>query len=271
MDEPRDKEQEEDAVISSLLAALARRGVSATFLEATDRARISYSDRLAGLRPTSDALVQVGPEVWAVDVMALAAPASELARPKLTDALDSLALGDSLVISLTGVVPTAPHAAVQVVRVVRRAVEASMPARTGRLQMGTLTIAWRPSGDGEIACTLFSSAGPRGLLSFEDELVDTLMKPLRKKATNQARRAHRAGYRTAVLLDPRGHAGIAQGTHRAPLHVQTVELAVRRVLLGVEHDLDAVLLVDRQDGWHIVAGRFPGFLPHAGDTAHRFP
>lgn len=256
---PKDKESQEDKVLLALLSHLWAGGLEAELIERPDRIA---KDQRRHPEVTSDALVLIrgDQEVqeWAVDVMALASPSDHhVVLNGLHQRLDVLAKDHSLIIEIEGESPS-PDKLQGIAKAASRGI--SGQGRTGRVEVEELRIGWRPAGAGEqpeLVVTAMLMASPSPLLT--DQIVATLREPLTKKATVQARRAHAAGCGTAVVIDWAGHAGIAQGTHWLPRHAGTVQQSVSQVLGEVEHVLDAVLLLDRDDEWHIIEGEFPGF------------
>jgi hypothetical protein len=49
--------------------------------------------------------------------------------------------------------------------------------------------------------------------------------------------------------------------HRLPTQPVTFARAVESVRDGVDHSLDAVLLLDFEESWHLLYGDFPSFAP----------
>lgn len=256
---PPDKEAQEDRVVLALLSHLRENGQEAVLVERPDRLR--DAERTFP-EVTSDALLRLNgadrPSWWAADVMSLAGPASHHVVPTgLRERLTPVAEQYQVVIELDGDSPE-PSALKALHRVVARAVSAT--PLVGSVEVEGLVVTWRrPERDEQpaVAIVALLLAAPSALLS--DQVASELRKPLRKKATVQAARAHAASCRTAVLLDWSGHEGIAQGTHWLPRDPFTIKKAVVEVLQGVDHSLDAVLLFDRGQRWHLTFGSFPTF------------
>lgn len=127
--------------------------------------------------------------------------------------------------------------------------------RQGFLEAAGLRATWRPASNGAASMVVFYS-GPSA--SLTEQLVDTMAKPLRKKATTQSASARTAGCRSAVVLDQHGHAEIEAGMHSMALHPYTFAAAVEQSLDGVCSNLDAVLWINNEDAVHVATGTFPG-------------
>lgn len=258
---PVDKQDEEDRVVLSLLRRLRSQGEDAVLVERPDR--LPESERTFPT-VTSDALLKVkedGTSVWwATDVMALAAPADHhLILEGLHDRLEPIARKYGVVIEIEGESPEIGDLKL-LSKSVLRAIKKT--PRSGSIDFDQLQISWRqprPEDRWPVVIKAMTLPSPSPLLS--EQVRDTIRNPLIKKATRQAQRARQAGCRAAVLIDWTGHADIAQGVHWLPRHSSTVKTAVEEVLSDCSHALDAVLLLDRDDTWHLLHGRFPTFAP----------
>jgi hypothetical protein len=119
-----------------------------------------------------------------------------------------------------------------------------------------LTVTWKGIGEGEVP-TVEIVLPPSGPAKLIDQIEETLRAPLLKKALGQSAPAHAAGLKSAVIIDRTGHSRIAQGVHWLPQRPETIRQAVENVL-PERHHLDAVLMLDLEGRWHILAGSFPG-------------
>ncbi len=256
---PQDKGDQEDRVIRALLDHLGAVGVLAVLLEQPDRLA---EDQRTYPAVTSDALIRVttagSPVDWAVDVTSLAAPSDHFVVPNaLHERLDPLAAQHGVVIEIIDGMTPRPDQ----LRNVQSAVEQplSSGASSGAVTTEGLGITWRPAGPKETPKLLVRTMllrSPSPLLS--DQVEDTVRASLRSKATRQAARARDAGCRIAVAIDRLGHKGIAQGSHWLPQHPGTIGQAVTDVLADLDHALNAVLLRDLDEDWHLLFGAFPG-------------
>lgn len=256
MDLPEDKDAQEGAVLASLVACLDGRGLSALICERPDRIA-EASRRFAEV--TCDALVEIvgDAHLWAVDVMVVP---NHIALSKvsemLQDRFDALAAEENVSLTFEGSLPDLT----EVDAVTARTAQAVAGNVYGSAEVSPgLTVAWEPASEA-------TPAGADGIVWLNqspllvDQVREAIAAPLTAKATKQARRGREAGCRTAVLLDQVGHAGVLQGTQWLPRRATTFATAVSEVLDAVPgHALDAVLLRDRADGWHLLCGEFPGF------------
>jgi hypothetical protein len=258
-DMPRDKDDQEDRVIRALLDHLGAVGEAAVLVEQPDRLA---ADQRTYPAVTSDALIRITtgglPVDWAVDVTSLAAPSDHFVVPNaLHERLDPLAAHHGVVIEIIEGISPRPNQ----LRNVQSAVEQLLNsgASSGAVAAEGLGITWRPAGPEETPELLLRAMllrSPSPLLS--DQVEDTVSASLTSKATRQAARARDVGCRTAVTIDRLGHKGIAQGSHWLPQHPGTIGQAVTDVLADLDHAVNAVLLLDLDDDWHVLFGAFPG-------------
>lgn len=255
-DVPADKEAGEDAVLASLVAYLAERGLSASICERPDRIDAA-SRRFSEV--TSDALMEVGGDahLWACDVMIVP---DDIALAKVSEMLqgrfEALAVRESVALTYEGSLPDLTD----VDAVTARVADAVGRSAHGSLEVSPgLTVKWEPVPGA-------TPAGAEGIVWLDqspllmDQVREAIAGPLTAKATKQARRGRAAGCRTAVLLDQVGHARVLQGTQWLPRRAETFAKAVSEVLKEAPgHALDAVLLRDQANGWHLLHGEFPGF------------
>lgn len=212
-----------------------------------------------------DALLDIDGVLWAVDVMSLARPESDLNAERLDSALQEVARAHARVIHVRGPCLSTKELG-RIERVARKAIT-NTPAG-GSCDVAGVTVSWRQPQNDE---------SPNAVVSLlldatadcADQIRESSGQPLVKKATKQARRAREVGCKTAVALDWTGHAGIAQGTHFLAQHASTVRAAVADVLNGVDHELEAVVLLDRRDSWHLMRGGIPWSPVRAGRAYRR--
>ncbi|MDP2286985.1 MAG: hypothetical protein Q8M73_00250 [Actinomycetota bacterium] len=254
---PINGEAAEDRVIESFTTWCESNGIRVNLLERPDRL-VASARSIPEL--TSDGLVALEVDgltrQWSVDVMSLAEPASHHIVPNgLVDRLDAIALRFGVSFRVEGDSPQ-PNELAGLAKAVE--LELATQGNEGYLQFSGVSVSWLPTPPGEAPRTIIEALwleASSALLS--DQVRDQIREPLIKKAQRQARRGKEAGCYTAVLLDWVGHAGIAQGTFWLPQDAFTIKQAVKEVLAGVEHNLDAVLLLDREGVWHLLYGEFP--------------
>lgn len=239
--------------MDSLVQHLRRTQQAVRFLERPDR--LAAGDRrFPDL--TCDALLEIGDgDLWAVDVMAVTAPWEQVGIPTmLDDRLLPIAQQHQIVIEIAGLLP-----GLSFVDATVRAICASASEDLeghGEPSPG-LTVTWRPVANGGAPEVQFRGVGLGGSASLRDQIAGQIADPLRRKAVKQALAGRQAGCFTAVLLDQSGHDRIAQGTQWLPRHPSTFSSAVGHVLAGLaENHLDAVLLLDLDDTWHLLWGAF---------------
>lgn len=259
----------EDEVVERLLISLRARDVSAALHERPDRLP---PQRRTFTKVTSDALITVGSEEgtldwWACDVMALSAPFSHAqVLEYLDDELNVLATRRCFEIHLEGSFSSSgmdqardqDTAALNEAKAVVAAIAEGVTRNSEHsVKVGEFTARWKLASK-EPTVNLVVGL-PSRTADLAQQMADTLRQPLRKKATKQGLRAREAGCSVAVMLDWAGHEGIRQGTHWLAMSPQTVSFAVNDVLTGIDSAIDAVLMLDRKDDWHLLRGVFPGF------------
>jgi hypothetical protein len=253
---PGSKEEQEDAVLGSLIARMGGNGLEATLVENPDRLN---RDKRTYPDVTCDGLISIlgADALWAVDVMSVTGPiALTQVTTMIQQRLIGVAVRNDVTIWFEGDLPD-----IASVNSVVAAVDAAVgeaPVSGQCVPSPGFAVRWTralTSGD----------AGAEGVVGLDqsallsDQIEAEIARPLAKKAVDQARAAKGAGCSTAVALDQVGHARIMQGTQWLPQHPNTFRVAVESVLgrLG-EHDLDAVLLHDQRGSWHVLTGTFPG-------------
>lgn len=253
---PADKHAQEDAVLGSLLEQMVREGVAASLVETPDRIPAN-ARRFPEV--TCDGLIEV-PEsgaIWAVDVMSIAGEIALTKVPTMLEAgLRDDAAQSQIKVTISGRLPDTS----EVNAVVATARKAMRRTTSGACEpCPGLQVEWKKAEDPSLVGVWMLGVWVDSASALSDQVAAAITRPLRKKATVQAKAGSLAGCATAVLLDQVGHASLMQGTQWLPEHPHTFRLAVEAALVGLMGNyLDAVLLHGTDGKWHALYGSFPG-------------